>query len=226
MSLGVAIIDSGINPHHPHVRKVAGGVSLSVDGKGRIVTERDFSDDIGHGTAIAGVIRERNPNADLYAVKIFQKDLTASSAVLISAIRWAICRDVHIIHLSLGTENRDCRDGLETICGKAREAGIVVVASARSPDDTVLPAAFPGVLGVCAAPDCPPGRFLQYHGKHIEFGAHGQPLALPGMPQELNFRGHSFAAAYVTAAAAHIFSSDPTTDPDRVRAMLRAMAEE
>jgi subtilisin family serine protease len=59
----IAIIDSGIHPGHPHVGEIAGGVEITLTGEGN-----DAIDRLGHGTAVAGAIREKVPDAELYAV--------------------------------------------------------------------------------------------------------------------------------------------------------------
>jgi hypothetical protein len=43
----------------------------------------------------------------------------------------------------------------------------------------------------------------------VAFGAHGFPRPIPGLPQEKNFQGHSFAAAHVTAHAAALMKQYP-----------------
>ncbi|HSM73518.1 MAG TPA: hypothetical protein VK852_02750, partial [Desulfobacterales bacterium] len=57
-------------------------------------------------------------------------------------------------------------------------------------------------------------------GRPIPFGAHGWPRPLPGLPQERNFRGHSFAAARVTAEVARLLAQNPGGGPDWVRQQL------
>ncbi len=90
----IAIVDSGIHADHPHVGGIAGGVSL-VGG--------DFSDRLGHGTAVAGAIREKAPLAQLYAVKIFDQRLSTKFDVLLRALEWCVANDMDVINLSVGT---------------------------------------------------------------------------------------------------------------------------
>jgi subtilisin family serine protease len=56
----IAVIDSGVHADHPHVRGVAGGVSITPDGS----EDPDFVDKLGHGTAVTAAIREKAPDTD------------------------------------------------------------------------------------------------------------------------------------------------------------------
>ena len=90
----IAIVDSGIHAEHPHVGGIAGGVSLVSD---------DLIDRVGHGTAVAGAIRERVPDAELYAVKIFHHRLSTKFDVLLRALDWCVENQMDVINLSVGT---------------------------------------------------------------------------------------------------------------------------
>lgn len=224
MPLRIALIDSGVNRHHFHVGEVAGGHGYRLNGHGQVVFDPDFEDEIGHGTAIAGVLSQKAPFASVYAVKIFQRELVTSSAVLMAALRWAIEKQMKIIHLSLGTEVEAYREEFKFLCRKAYDAGIIVSAAARYPGDSIIPAAFETVIGVCWDRGCDKDTIRYYPGETVEFGAHGWPRDLPGMPPELNFRGNSFAAAHVTSRAAQIVEEFPNATPSFVRERLRQFA--
>ena len=216
----IGIIDSGINPNHSHVQSVAGGIGIFLNQSGVLQISSDYRDTLGHGTAIAGVIREKAPTASLYAIKIFFDKLTASTQALLSALAWAVDQEMNIIHLSLGTTLRQHRNELEDLCEQALRAGTIVVAAARSPDDEIYPASLEAVIGAYWEPECPKD-VLQYQADgHINFGAHGSPRPLPGLPQNKNLRGHSFAAAHVTAHTAQILESHPDIDLFKIKKKL------
>ena len=67
----IAVVDSGVHADHPHVRGVAGGVGIREDG----TLHDDFVDRLGHGTAVAAAIREKAPDADILAIKVFWRTL-------------------------------------------------------------------------------------------------------------------------------------------------------
>jgi subtilisin family serine protease len=224
MPIEIAVIDSGINPGHSHVQGVAGGISFHLEASGKVAEGVDFSDELGHGTAIAGVIREKNPQAKIYAVKIFHQLLEAPAALLLAAMQWAIRARVNIIHLSLGTERFEYRGDLKQLCRDAVGKDIVIIAAARALDDQVFPAIFDEVIGVYWNHDCENGSLIYYPEKTVEFGAYGRPRAIPGIPQEMNFSGSSFAAAHVTAMAADILEDNPMAGVVWVKEMLRKRA--
>src|SRR5574341_1103622 len=110
----VAIIDSGVNPAHPHVAGVAGGVCINADGE-----SQNYLDYVGHGTAVAGAIREKAPEALLYAVKVFDQNLRTNAGTIIRAIEWAIENEMSVVNLSLGTVNQSHRQRFEQVVARA-----------------------------------------------------------------------------------------------------------
>jgi hypothetical protein len=210
MTPDIAIIDSGINPGHPHVGSITGGHGYEIDPEtGQIEQTDDFMDNIGHGTAIAGIIREKVPDAGLYAVKIFSRELGTSIPVLTQALTWCVRQRFDLIHLSLGVENKDSAEPLKQLCDTARERGILIIASARGPEHRIYPACFINVVGAYRHPDCAWDDLVFHAGSPVAFGAHGFPCLIPGLPQEKNLQGHSFAAAHVTAHAAALMKQYP-----------------
>ena len=171
-------------------------------------------------------IREKNSQAKIYAVKIFHQILEAPAVLLMAAMQWAIRAEVNIIHLSLGTERPEYRKDLKRLCQDAARKDIVIIASARSLEDQVFPAVFDEVIAVYWNHDCKNGSLIYYPEKKVEFGAYGRPRALPGIPQELNFSGSSFAAAHVTAMVADILEDNPFAGVGWVREMLQKKAKE
>jgi subtilisin family serine protease len=180
----IAIIDSGIHPGHPHVGEIAGGVEITLTGEGP-----DAIDRLGHGTAVAGAIREKMPDAELYAVKVFDRRLTANIGVILRSLAWCREHDVDIVNLSLGTENSGHRQAfIEAI-------GDLLIVSAAS----ALPGSLPGVIGVAPDPDCPRDNFRYHDGM---FYASPYPRPIPGVSVDRNLHGASFAVANMTGLAA------------------------
>jgi subtilisin family serine protease len=104
MSVRVGIVDSGINLDHPHVGQVMGGVFFHAEDE-----RPDFADRIGHGTAVADVIREKAPTAELYAVRIFDRRLSSNIYTLTHGLDWCLDHGIHVVNLSIGTSNEQHR---------------------------------------------------------------------------------------------------------------------
>ena len=120
----IAVIDSGVHAAHPHVGSVAGGVAITEHGD-----HPDYTDRLGHGTAVTAVIREKAPDAELFAVRIFADRLTASVATLIRALDWAARSRMHLVNLSLGTTHPEHEAALRDALHRAAASGVCVVAA-------------------------------------------------------------------------------------------------
>ena len=217
----VALIDSGINAQHSHVGFLAGGIAFSTAADGRVEEREDYTDRIGHGTALAGILRAKAPQVELYAVKIFSDRLAASIAVLEAALRWAVRQRMHIMNLSLGTTNPDHRAQLSEVITQAHAVGAVLVASSPPGRVDVFPAVLPGVIGVAGDDQCGWHEHGYVADDPIPFRAHPCPRPLPGPAQARNFRGHSFASAHLSALLALLVEQRPDFTLSEAQEYLR-----
>lgn len=232
--VSVALVDSGINPRHSHVGAVSGGVTVGLE-EGRLVWDEDFRDNLGHGTAIAGIIRAKAPAVDLYGIRIFQRSLNTYPTVVAAAVKWAADRGIAVINLSLGTSNSRYVPILQEACEYAAGCGSIVIAAACSADIPNGPSAaapgntsFPGwpaalncVIGVQAGTICGWNDYRFHPGSLVEFTAHGFPRPLAGRPQSLNLQGNSFATGHLTALAACLLEKHPGMDVEGLRRLLQ-----
>jgi hypothetical protein len=205
IGMKIAIIDSGIHPGHPHIGEITGTVEITLAGD-----SNDAIDRLGHGTAVAGAIREKAPDAELYAVKVFDGRLSANIGVILRALEW--CRDHHmdLVNLSLGTGNPAHRDRFLRVLGD----DLLVVSAAGA-----LPGSLPGVIGVAPDPDCPRGVFRYHDGM---FYASPYPRPIPGVPVGRNLHGTSFAVANMTGLVARVLKN---SSQSQIREALIAHAE-
>jgi subtilisin len=216
----VVLIDSGVNAQHSHVGFVAGGIGLSLAVDGTIQQQPDYSDRIGHGTALAGILRAKAPHVELYAVKVFNDRLQVPFAVLEAALRWSIEQRMHLINLSLGTANPAHRDRCLAIVAEVNGAGVTLVASSPAGQTNVLPAVLPGVIGVANDERCGWTDYLYVSDDSIPFHAHACPRPLPGPAQARNFQGPSFASAHVSALLALLIEQNPGLTGEALRKVL------
>jgi len=192
----VAVVDSGVNPRHPHISGVAGGVSIYADGR---IEQGSYLDRLGHGTAVMAAIQEKAPDAEYFAVRIFHDALRASSASLRTAMEWALDQNMDVINLSLGTRNAAHAALFRPVVDRAVEKGCAVVSAFDC-----YPGCMPGVFGVSVFgfnldAECDRDSYY-YDGK--TFFAAGYPRSAPGIPREHNLQGISFAVANMSGFVA------------------------
>jgi subtilisin family serine protease len=212
----IAVIDSGVNPDHPHIDGVAGGVRIGVDAE-----DHNYLDFLGHGTAVMAAIREKAPAAHLYAVKVFERSLTTNIDVTIRAIEWAIDHQMHVINLSLGTLNPAHRERFERALDLVTASGAILLSALEIGGKAALPGCLPSVIGVGADYDCPRES---YYSRSTDSGpaffASGYPRSLPNVPPESNLRGVSFAVANMTGIAARACEAHAGCSPADIRQVL------
>jgi hypothetical protein len=199
MTVRVGIVDSGINPDHPHVGRVMGGVFFDAEGE-----SPDFIDRIGHGTAVAGVIREKAPAAELFAVRIFDRRLTTNINTVMRGLDWCLEHGIQIVNLSIGTANEQHRPRFEDFLRRAHSQGVFVVSAAN-----MLPGMLEGAIGVDVDAECDRETCRFQNGIFL---ASPYPRPIPGVPQEFNLHGISFAIANCTGLLVRVMESHPPID--------------
>jgi hypothetical protein len=189
----IAVIDSGVSVPHPHIGVVAGGVSIDQRGE-----TSDYADRIGHGTAVMAAIMEKAPDAEYFAVRVFQSSLRTRIEFLLRAIEWSIEQRVHLINLSLGTSNPEHAERFAPLIARGSEAGAVLISAASA-----LPGSMSSVISVTEDRDCPRDQYrCERTPDGVEFRTSGYPRPIPGVPPERNLNGISFAVANMTGFAA------------------------
>jgi subtilisin len=219
----IAIIDSGINAQHSHVQRVEGGTQVCRGQGGALNFLETWHDSLGHGTALAGVLRAKAPNVQLYSVKVFDRVLQTDAEIVAAAIRWVADQEIQIANCSLSTENAADRALLQAACDYATGHGVFLVASTDGEARELFPACLAGIIAVAGDERCAWDEYY-YCGEKRVFLAHPHPRPLPGRPQRFNLRGHSFAAAHVAARIACIRERHPAADSQEILHFLMADA--
>jgi hypothetical protein len=168
------VIDSGVNRSHPHISRLDGGWP-----------EDDFIDRLGHGTAVMAAIQEKAPDAEYFAVRVFDRELRTSIDRLVEAIEWSVENRMDVVNLSLGTANPAHAGRFAPFISR-----VLIVSAAE-----VYPGLSPGVIRVAADGECARDRF------RVEDGVfYASPYArlIPGVAPERNLNGASFAVASMT----------------------------
>jgi len=213
----VAVIDSGVHASHPHIGGVTGGVTIGEHGE-----DCAYIDTLGHGTAVMAAIKEKAPEAEYFAVKVFDSELRASINVIVRAIEWCIDHHIDIVNLSMGTSNAAHAERFRELIARAAQRGTILVSAREVDGIPVLPGSLPGVVGVSLDWDCPRGSF-SYEGLLLR--ASGYPRSIPGVPLERNLHGISFAVANMTGFIARACEDKKNRSYEKIRFALASEAD-
>jgi len=213
----VAVVDSGVHASHPHVGGVLGGFGIHNG-----VIADGYVDRHGHGTAVTAAIREKVPDAEILAVKVFHESLTTSAETLSCAIVEAAARGAGVINLSLGTAEIRHSQQLAAAVLSAAQYGAIVVAARDDAGVRWLPGCLEGVVAVRADTTI---RREAYDVRMVNdrpvLVTAPYPRDIPGVPRERNLSGLSFAVATASAFVARALQAAPGSDLGALFARLR-----
>ena len=214
----VAVIDTGVDLLHPNLQSALAPRELwldLVDGDRTPQEEGEYdryaSRAYGHGTNVAGIIRQVAPAATILPIRVLQPDGRGYTSDLVLAIEHAVQSGADIINLSLGSSDRS--EAVSQVIARAAEQGVFIVTAAGNSGG---PVAFPANE---AEDVMRPGHSYRLTVTSVDetdvksaFAAHGMPvgLAAPGeliwgpAPEEMfaAWTGTSMAAPMASGALA------------------------
>jgi len=182
-----------------------------------------------HGTAVAILLVGQAqstkhallPEASLFVAEAFRQtnegNTEATTWSIVRALDWLVEQKVQVINLSLGGPPNAL---LSYAIKKTLDQGTPIVAAggnAGPQGQSVYPAALPGVLAVTALDaNLHPYRHAS-RGSYIAFSAPGVDIWIPKNKHDGVFQsGTSFAAPFVTTAAATVKHMHPQWTPEQL----------
>lgn len=226
----VAVLDSGVEISHPALAGLvlADDLAISDEGPKIRVVPGDGKDVFGHGTAVAGVVRQFAPEAKIGSIRVLGSQNTSRTAVIARAAQEALDRGYQVINCSFG-------------CGVVRQVlqykswvdeaylkGAHVIAACNNEDFTKpeWPAYFASVISVNMARTDDDSVFYYKRGTLVEFAAKGVDVkVLWSGKGEKCVTGSSFAAPRLAALVARILSVFPNASPLEMKAALHVLAK-
>jgi len=228
----IAVVDSGLDVRHPDLAgRVAGTYNAVTD-------TADVTDELGHGTFVAGVAAATGNNlvgiagasmgASVLGVKVADEDGAIYSDAEAAGIVWAADHGAKVINLSLGSEDSDPVESAAV--AYAVRMGVLVVSSAGNEETTTrsYPAAYPQVMAIGATNTATGARAsFSNHGSWVTVAAPG--VAITGTTPTAGSRfwsttsgydvadGTSFSSPIVAAQAALLWSLRPAVSASDVR---------
>lgn len=238
--------DADASDDNGHGTFVSGIIGASWDGNAPIAHCVPFSTAGGGFAGVAGDVR-------ILPVKILDDRGFGDSAALIAGLDYAVTQGARVINLSLGSPVIE--PGEKEALDRAIAAGVVVVAASGNQGGSVLfPAAYPPVVAVGATDASGSVAFYSNKGAQLDLVAPGGGAAfsqyLPGQnifstvlqcaatasaadyPRKTGDSfygtalGTSFAAPFVTGAAALLFAWDASLTADQVVNRLISTADD
>ncbi len=133
----VAVIDTGIDLSHPALAEALAPASEwkdFVDNDNLPQEEGSLNaDGYGHGTNVAGIIRQVAPRATILPIRVLDPDGEGDVDDLTAAIQWATDKGADVINLSLGSDAKI--KAVEEAIKWANKQGVFVVASSGNTGD-------------------------------------------------------------------------------------------
>lgn len=229
----VAVIDSGIELSHPLHRglRLLDDIAFFPAPKGPPRRTSGRGEDVhGHGTAIAWLVREAAPEAQIGSFRVFDQHLSSRFRLIEAAAMLAIERGYNILNCSFGTLAKiDSMEHFKSWVDHAYRRGVHVVCPCnnfffREPE---WPGSFPSVISVNMADTDEGDLFFRAEtSTHmVEFAARGVDLEVPWKNGTVERRtGSSFAAARATGLLARFLSRYPGVKPPVAKSLLQEVA--
>lgn len=197
----IIIIDSGVNINHPKLKdKNILGYTLQTGDNFNIIP--DCTDELGHGTAICGIISSNDPNHEICMIKAFDENTPLSEEALLYVLEYIYeVLDCDIVHMSLGINMCQDLQRLLSICQKLNERGTLLISAFNNEGAASYPASFDCVIGVDLHLECVKDNdFIYVENSIVNIFAKGgnQKVIWAGSTDYIINAGSSYAAAHVT----------------------------
>lgn len=220
----IGVIDSGLYAEHEALAE-----TRIIQGHNYIKDNNDISDDVGHGTFVAGIITAVAPGAEVVPLKSFDSR-TGTMKAIIAAIYDSVDNyscDILNMSFGLSTDSEILSGAVQYAAGK----GTVLTAAVGNDGTSKInyPAGYDEVIGVgMLGADKTVGVKSQRNAS-VFFTAPGVEVTGPGTDGPSAYRtgtGTSYACPHVAAVAALLMQAVPDMTPEDVCAALTAGAED
>lgn len=225
----VAVLDSGVEARHPRLRglELADDVAIADDGLKLAAVPGEGRDLFGHGTAIAGIIRELAPEARIGSFRVLGENLRSRTMLICEGARLAMERGYHILNCSFGCSREDQVLVYKNWIDEAYLQGCHIVAACNNVDFTKRewPGHFPSVVSVNFASCEQPDALFWEPGHLVEFAARGRDIEVAWAGDGIKkVTGSSFAAPHVAGLLARLISRCPDITPLHAKTLLQKLA--
>ena len=219
----VAIVDSGVDASL--LGPDANSRSFCVRSAGLLqAVEPCVAGDVQHhGTAVASILRELVPAAELTSVRVLDEQGRGSSIALRTALEFCIRQRFDVVNLSLGTRKPDHRLELYDLVDQAMIANVVLVCATDNQGTPDYPAACTALLSVDRMDATDPFALKFRAGHRVAFLARGMHVNVKAPTGETRtVSGSSYACPHVAAFATRVRAAVPGLHPFEVKTALHS----
>ena len=225
----IAVLDSGIETNHPMLKGLglADDLAIVEEGLQLLLKPGQGRDLFGHGTAIAGIIRQLAPEAEIGSFRVLGDQLRSRSAIIREGVRQALDRGYHILNCSFGCGREDQVLQYKDWIDDAYVRGRHIVAACNNRDFTKRewPGHFPSVITVNFGAVSNPEALYYRSGHLVEFIAQGQDIEVAwSNGGKKKVTGSSFSAPHATGLLARLISGRSSISPPQAKALLQRLA--
>lgn len=232
-SVRIGLVDTSINRDHTSLS----GARLEVL---RLDTQNVRPSGAQHGTAVAALLVGATgsrapgllPSSQLVAVDVFRQVAPGADRVsaydLVRALDALAGKETRVVNLSLAGPHNDLLEtAIEIMTGEKRTVVVAAVGNAGPQAKPQYPAAYGDVIAVTAV-DARRNIYRRaIHGDHVDIAAPGVDVwTAASIAGARTKSGTSFAAPFVTAAAALLLARQPDLSPSEVTATLTRDAQD
>lgn len=230
----VAILDSGVEADHPALSEAKIVQQLLVEDSdlGPDIIPDEAGDVFGHGTAIAHIIHQIAPEAEIGSYKVLQArdgQVAGKAALLGAAVDHAISEGYNVINCSFGTPARSLifkyfKNWIDE--AYLHDVHVVTACNNANYARPEWPAYFPSVIAVNMGRIDDDTEFHYRPGRLVEFFARGEKIYVPWLDGGWKtVTGSSYAAPRLSGLVARLLSEHPKLSAPLVNAVLREVAE-
>lgn len=228
-SVRVGIIDTGVDFYHPDLR---GNIKKGVN----TINGKSYMDDNGHGTHVAGTIAALDnnigvvgvaPTTELFIVKAFDKEGSASLSDIIEGLDWCIKNKVRVVNMSFSAS--ESNEALYRAIKATDAAGIIMIAAAGNDgkgNSVNYPAKYAETVAVSAINKSDSIANFSSYGPEVNITAPGENIRstyLRGSYKALS--GTSMATPHVSGVIALVLREKPNLTVKDIRKLLNQSTE-
>ena len=233
----VAVLDTGAATTHPALagRLLPGFDYVDDDSSPQEMTNAVDDDgdgavdeSYGHGTFVSGTVALVAPDAKIMPMRVLDGDGRGNAPVVAEAIADAVAWGADVVNLSFGSPLKPLNNRLRDAIRRAREQGVLVVASAGN--EGSREESYPAAMGECVAVGAETAdrtRWASFsnYGSWVDVTAPGISLVgpFPG-DRYVRWNGTSVAAPLVSGQASLIVTARPTLTVGKVTDAIKKSA--